>query len=66
MRRETKNLKPVDQSIRDIEVLKDDKSKIEVQHNDILKNIDNAITEQYDCERLINDTEQKIQTYEKR
>ena len=62
--RETKNLKPVDQSIRDIEVLKDDKSKIEVQHNDILKNIDNAITEQYDCERLINDTEQKIQTYE--
>ena len=63
--RETKNLKPVDQSIRDIEVLKDDKSKIEVQHNDILKNIDNAITEQYDCERLINDTEQKIQTYEK-
>ena len=62
--KETKNLKPVDQSIRDIEVLKDDKSKIEVQHNDILKNIDNAITEQYDCERLINDTEQKIQTYE--
>ena len=62
--RETKNLRPVDQSIRDIEVLKDDKSKIEVQHNDILKNIDNAITEQYDCERLINDTEQKIQTYE--
>jgi len=63
--RETKNLKPVDQSIRDIEVLKDDKSKIEVQHNDIRKNIDNTITEQYDCERLVNDTEQKIQTYEK-
>ena len=29
--KETKNLKPVDQSIRDIEVLKDEKSKIEVQ-----------------------------------
>jgi len=49
--KETKNLRPVDQNIRDIEVLKDEKTKIEVQHNNIRKDIDDATTEQYDCER---------------
>ena len=27
--------------------------------------MDNVITEQFDCERLINDTKTKIQVYEK-
>ena len=62
--KETKNLKPVDQSIRDIEVLKDEKTKIEVQHNNIRKDIDDATTEQYDCERLLSEIKNKIQTYE--
>ena len=62
---EVKKLKPVDQTIRDIEVLYSEKGKAEKSHNDILADIDNVITEQFDCERLINDTKTKIQVYEK-
>ena len=63
--KETKNLKPVDQSIRDIEVLKDERNKTQELLQSVQSDKDGALTEQYDCERTIQDIENKIQTYEK-
>ena len=63
--KETKKLKPVDQSIRDIEVLKDEKNKTRELLQSVQSDKDGALTEQYDCERTIQDIENKIQTYEK-
>ena len=63
--KETKNLRPVDQTIRDIEVLKDEKNKTQELLQSVQSDKDGALTEQYDCERTIQDIENKIQTYEK-
>ena len=62
---EVKKLKPVDDTIRDIDVLYSEKGKTEILHNNVLKEMDVTITEQYDCERVISDTETKIQVYTK-
>ena len=63
--KETKKLRPVDQTIRDIEVLKDEKNKTRELLQSVQSDKDGALTEQYDCERTIQDIENKIQTYEK-
>ena len=63
--KETKKLRPVDQTIRDIEVLKDEKNKTRELLQSVQADKDGALTEQYDCERTIQDIENKIQTYEK-
>ena len=63
--KETKKLRPVDQTIRDIEVLKDEKNKTQELLQSVQSDKDGALTEQYDCERTIQDIENKIQTYEK-
>ena len=63
--KETKNLKPVDQTIRDIEVLKDERNKIEDLLQKVSHDKDGALTEQYDCELRITDIQNKIKTYEK-
>ena len=62
---ETKKLRPVDQTIRDIEVLKDEKNKTQDLLQSVQKDKDSALTEQYDCETQISNIENKIQTYEK-
>ena len=63
--KETKKLRPVDQTIRDIEVLKDEKNKTQELLQSVQSDKDGALTEQYDCETQISDIENKIQTYEK-
>ena len=63
--KETKNLKPVDQTIRDIEVLKDERNKIEDLLQKVSHDKDGTLTEQYDCELRITDIQNKIKTYEK-
>src|SRR6056300_916663 len=63
--KETKNLRPVDQTIRDIEVLKDEKNKTRNLLQSVQSDKDGALTEQYDCELKITDIQNKIQTYEK-
>ena len=62
---ETKKLRPVDQTIRDIEVLKDEKNKTQELLQSVQSDKDKALTEQYDCETQVSDIENKIQTYEK-
>ena len=59
--KETKKLKPVDQTIRDIEVLKDEKNKTQELLQSVQSDKDSSLTEQYDCERTIQDIENKIQ-----
>ena len=63
--KETKKLRPVDQTIRDIEVLESERNKTQELLESVQKDKDSSLTEQYDCERTIQDIENKIQTYEK-
>ena len=62
--KETKNLKPVDQSIRDIEVLKDERNKTQELLQSVQSDKDGALVEQYDCERVLSEITNKIRTYE--
>ena len=46
-------------------MLKDEKNKTRNLLQSVQSDKDGALTEQYDCERTIQDIENKIQTYEK-
>ena len=46
-------------------MLKDEKNKTQELLESVQKDKDSSLTEQYDCERTIQDIENKIQTYEK-
>ena len=62
---EVKKLKPVDDNIRDTKTLEIEKNNTNEMIQSVRADMDGAVTEQYDCERLIADIENKIATYEK-
>ena len=61
----TTQLKPVDDTIRDIDVLEKDKSENEELLDTTHNEESNVTTEQYDLSAVIDDLESKIKIYEK-
>ena len=61
----TTQLKPVDDTIRDIDVLEKDKSENEELLDTAHNEESNVTTEQYDLSAVIDDLESKIKIYEK-
>ena len=61
---ETKNLRPVDQTIRDIDTLEEEREKTQLRHKEVTREINEVVSEQYECERVIQDIKSKKQTYE--
>ena len=59
---EVKKLKPVDNTIRDTKTLESEKNDTNEMIQSVRHDMDGAITEQYDCERLITDIKNKIAT----
>ena len=61
----TTQLKPVDDTIRDIDVLEKDKSENEELLDTAHNEESNVVTEQYDLSAVIDDLKSKIKIYEK-
>ena len=61
----TTQLKPADDTIRDIDVLKKEKFKNKELLDTTYNDESNILTEQYDLERIIDDLKLKVKTYEK-
>ena len=61
---ETKNLRPVDQNIRDIDTLEEEREKTQLRYKEVTREINEVVSEQYECERVIQDIKSKKQTYE--
>ena len=60
----TTQLKPVDDTIRDIDILEKEKSEATVGLDEAFNEESNVVTEQYDLSQVIRDLELKIVSYE--